>query len=471
MPSNSFTRRLIPNWLIFTLALLIFFGGVVALSGGVRQVLHAFGHVSTTVTTSKHDRDPKNPDKLGRPDEIVQDTTQQTVTGWDFLSILIIPVAGGAIVVLAGNWFNKRQREREETVQSLRAQDEILQRYLDQMSDLVVNEGLRPKPADSEPQSHIRKLAQALRPKPADSEPQSHIRKLAQARTIAALLGLDSTHKRRPLKLVYELGLIENGNDPLELKNAGLDGADLSELTLRGACLKYADLRFADLKGADLEGANLYRTDFRGSDLSRADLKRANLTEANLLPYDSRDPERRSLHNLSEENNLSKLAAESLAPRRFKWARALSKGLPWHSFRKRRWEGVRLIIAKLTITNLKGATLVKAVLHKTWLGAADLTDADLSEADLTSANLKEADLTGANLAGADLEDVNLTGADLRGANVRDANLRNAEGLTSEDLEQQAASLEGATMPDGQQYEDWIKDKEGRGEDGENSDPS
>jgi uncharacterized protein YjbI with pentapeptide repeats len=440
MPSNSSPRHLIPNWLIFTIALLVFFVGVIALGGGVSKVLQAFGHVSTTTTTSKHDRNPKDPDKLGRPDEIVEETTEQTVTAWDFLGILIIPVAGGLIIVLAGNWFNKRQREREETVQSLRAQDEILQRYLDQMSDLVVNH--------------------CLRPKPADSERQSHIRKLAQARTIAALLGLDSAHKRRPLKLVYELGLIENGNGPLELKNAGLDGADLSELTLRDANLKCVDLRLADLKGADLEGANLNLTDLRGSELSRADLKGANLTEANLLPYDSRDPERRSLHNLTKENNLSKLNTESLAPRRFKWARALSKnGLPSHRFRTRRWEGIRPTIVEQTITNLKGATLVEAVLHKAWLGVADLTNADLSKANLTSANLNEADLTGANLADADL-----TGADLTGADLRDANLRNAEGLTGEELEQQVASLKGAIMPNGQKYEDWLKDKERREED-------
>jgi hypothetical protein len=31
----------------------------------------------------------------------------------------------------------------------------------------------------------------------------------------------------------------------------------------------------------------------------------------------------------------------------------------------------------------------------------------------------------------------------------------------------AYSLEGATMPDGQNYEDWHKDKENHGEDGEN----
>jgi hypothetical protein len=49
----------------------------------------------------------------------------------------------------------------------------------------------------------------------------------------------------------------------------------------------------------------------------------------------------------------------------------------------------------------------------------------------------------------------------------------AIGVTNEEGEQQAESLEGATMPNGQKYEDWLRSK-GRGEDGEdgeNPDPS
>jgi hypothetical protein len=34
----------------------------------------------------------------------------------------------------------------------------------------------------------------------------------------------------------------------------------------------------------------------------------------------------------------------------------------------------------------------------------------------------------------------------------------ATGITNEQLEQQGSTLEGATMPNGQKYEDWIKSK-------------
>ena len=40
----------------------------------------------------------------------------------------------------------------------------------------------------------------------------------------------------------------------------------------------------------------------------------------------------------------------------------------------------------------------------------------------------------------------------------------ATGITNEELEQQAKSLKGAIMPDGQKYEDWLKDREKRQQD-------
>jgi Pentapeptide repeats (8 copies) len=63
---------------------------------------------------------------------------------------------------------------------------------------------------------------------------------------------------------------------------------------------------------------------------------------------------------------------------------------------------------------------------------------------------------------------NLSGAYLSYAYLIDANLSDAEGITNEDLERQARALEGVTMPNGQKYQEWLKDKEGRGEGGENS---
>jgi uncharacterized protein YjbI with pentapeptide repeats len=118
---------------------------------------------------------------------------------------------------------------------------------------------------------------------------------------------------------------------------------------------------------------------------------------------------------------------------------------------------------------LQNANLRDANLTLFNLGGAGLGAADLSGASLFGANLNAAALPFANLIGTDLRLVDLTDADLRSADLTDADLRRADlsganmagatGITNEALEQQASSLQGATMPNGQKYEDWLKSRE------------
>jgi hypothetical protein len=86
------------------------------------------------------------------------------------------------------------------------------------------------------------------------------------------------------------------------------------------------------------------------------------------------------------------------------------------------------------------------------LGGADLIEADLIAANLRYANLSDADLREADLTWAYLEYAKLNGA----------------YVTDEQLAQ-CLSLKGATMPDGQRYEDWPERKD-RGEASTNSGP-
>jgi uncharacterized protein YjbI with pentapeptide repeats len=138
--------------------------------------------------------------------------------------------------------------------------------------------------------------------------------------------------------------------------------------------------------------------------------------------------------------------------------------------------GVDLSGANLTDADLRDALLLEAELLFALLRDANLSGADLYGANLTDADLTNADLSGAYLSGANLSGAYLSGADLSGAYLSEANLRyttldeadlrGAEGVTQEQLAQ-ASSLEGATMPNGQKYEDWLKSK-GSVEAGENS---
>ena len=121
-----------------------------------------------------------------------------------------------------------------------------------------------------------------------------------------------------------------------------------------------------------------------------------------------------------------------------------------------------MVNANLIVADLSGADLSDSLLDNADLSAhlpnADLSDASLIGADLSEANLRGADLSDADLIGANLSDAILVNANLSGAVLDNANLSGAEGITNEELEQQAVSLEGANMPNAQKYGDWLKGK-------------
>jgi uncharacterized protein YjbI with pentapeptide repeats len=173
----------------------------------------------------------------------------------------------------------------------------------------------------------------------------------------------------------------------------------LTSANLSDVNLSLVNLSGADLSEADLSNTNLFSADLRDANLFIADLKDANLHKADL-----RD-------------------------------------------------------AYLNTTDLRNAYLFSTDLSNTILNRARLSDAIMINANLSDASLYRADLSNTNLEGVDLSAVNLNNANLSDANLSGANLNDASGITNEELEQQAASLEGATMPDGQKYEDWLKDKE------------
>ena len=74
-----------------------------------------------------------------------------------------------------------------------------------------------------------------------------------------------------------------------------------------------------------------------------------------------------------------------------------------------------------------------------------------------------AKLAVANLSNANLAAASLTAADLSGANLSDAYVTEEQLATCK-------SLEGATMPNGQNYENWLTSS-GREENRANSGPS
>jgi uncharacterized protein YjbI with pentapeptide repeats len=112
----------------------------------------------------------------------------------------------------------------------------------------------------------------------------------------------------------------------------------------------------------------------------------------------------------------------------------------------------------LSGADLRGTILIGARLSRGNLRDADLSDANLSEADLAIAKLIGAVLSGAKLSRTDLSGATLNEANLSEAGLSGANLSGAWGWGLYERLSAAKSLKGATMPNGQKYEDWLKSK-------------
>src|SRR5215217_2515966 len=323
-------------------------------------------------------------EKQGRKPWTLREFGGQTVWDWlHLLSALAIPV----VLAAAGLWFTAQQDQRQVAIENQRAeaeqalareraQDEALQAYLDEMSNLLLEKALRSADEDSE------------------------VRSLARARTLTVLGRLDSGRKEKLLQFLYEAELIQKATPIIDLDGADLQGIDLSNDRLSGGPFLANYLEELERLGArPLEGAPASDSEFGSSpaDLSGASLRDADLSSA--------------------------------------------------------W---------LDVVDLSGADLASVGLYHTDLNGAILSGAILNEAELKGADLSGADLRGALLVEANLRNASLSKAILSDASLFRADLSDAYGYTQKQLAQ-AGSLEGATMPNGQKYEDWLKDREGRKE--------
>jgi uncharacterized protein YjbI with pentapeptide repeats len=338
-------------------------------------------------------------------------------TVWDLMDLLIVPLA----LVVIGLVFTMLQDARQQEFEAAReqrsqdaeaerarqaqkiegrraeaerdlaeqsAQDEALQAYLDQMNQLLLENDLRASDEDSE------------------------VRTLARARTLTVLGRLDPSRKTALMQFLVEAELVQRveGRKPIiELSGADLSGADLSGADLHGANLAEANLNHADLSSVWMDNASLFKANLSHAKLGAAELRHVDLSSANLADAD-----------LSVKAGLDYLGKDYVEG-------------PVAAFAPQ---------ALFTSANLSGADLSGVNLHK----------AQLSEANLSHAKLVGTTLSGADLTSADLTEANLTKANLSGASVYPIkDMTNKRLVDTRKLEEQAASLEGATMPDGSKH--------------------
>jgi hypothetical protein len=226
-------------------------------------------------------------------------------TLWDWLQLLIIPLVLAVIALL----FNRATTRTEQKIATERYEqdkeiasrhyhqdqqiaarryeddrrialdkqrEDLLQTYLDRMSELLLEKNLR------------------------SSQPDAEVRNVARVRTITILFQLDARRIGYVFAFLNESGLMtskpneesivslsEANLEKINFSQANLSRADLNGANLSGSNLKWADFSLANLSAADLSRAysyetNLWAANLRGANLRGANLITSSIEEANL---------------------------------------------------------------------------------------------------------------------------------------------------------------------------------------------
>jgi uncharacterized protein YjbI with pentapeptide repeats len=153
------------------------------------------------------------------------------------------------------------------------------------------------------------------------------------------------------------------GDRPLDLHGANLQGYHLNGIDLQGANLRAANLNGTSLVGANLQGANLVCASFLQACLMQANLADANLMRSRLV--------------------LTNLTKAYCAGANFSGAIVLGCYLMWANLSETQWIRTCLNGSHLRGANLKQANLGSAIAHR-----INLRDAYLMGANLTDWSLR-----------------------------------------------------------------------------------
>ena len=219
---------------------------------------------------------------------MTEPSQQTSITGfrgktlWDWLQILIVPVALGMGVI----WFDYEAGKRAEAIQQKReriqreiedqrAKDAVLSAYFDDLWNLLLERGLM------------------------ESQKGNAVRNIARARTLTALSQLDGRRKGFIVRFLYETNVIKGIGPPGPLIYLGggiagkpavdeivLSRADLNDAVLHRLYMDEVNLTRVHLVGADFRWASLSKANFIGADLRNANLTGAKLTKASLFGAD-----------------------------------------------------------------------------------------------------------------------------------------------------------------------------------------
>jgi uncharacterized protein YjbI with pentapeptide repeats len=174
-------------------------------------------------------------------------------TLWDWLQLLLIPLALAAAAFVLNQLQSDREQRREDRraiAESSRAnkrtRDEVLRAYVQQMSQLMLD----------------RKLLR--------SSNGSAVRIAARTVTLTAVRQLDGQRKGLVVQFLSEAGLLNVHDPKVDLSNADLRDVALEDAELSGVSLSRSNLAGANFKGAFLLGSRFIKANLRGADFAGA---------------------------------------------------------------------------------------------------------------------------------------------------------------------------------------------------------
>jgi uncharacterized protein YjbI with pentapeptide repeats len=275
---------------------------------------------------------------------------RRTKTLWDWMQLLIIPLALAALAfALNAAQSDRDQRHEEErarrerAIAAERAREDTLRVYLQQMSELLVQRGLLQPGTDSE------------------------IPTVARTLTLTTLRRLDGRRKGFVLQFLGEAGLIRRPEPRVMLSGADLRGTIMRNTGVTTASLEGANLQDADFRHSDLAGTDFRFADLRGADVRNASLwkppplGRSNFAFADLRNADFRYTEAGRIQFINACLTGARFAAAYLEKADFSGARGYDV-----DFSRSTLDGARFRDASLAGVSVDGASVMGAAFPDGW---------------------------------------------------------------------------------------------------------
>ena len=206
---------------------------------------------------------PNPPFWTGFGESTVKSNIEPAKTLWDWLDLLIIPLA----ILLLGWSYKEFEKARLQKNEDERSRNEALESFINVMTELIIDYNL------TSPSNHKAKA-------------------IAKTRINMTLSMIDGSRKSQVLQFLYQSDLIDkNPILPLigaDFNNSILDNIVLLNAEIKGAYFENASIQNANINNINLNSSNLTNINLSGSTVENADFSYTNLANAKMNNMDLR---------------------------------------------------------------------------------------------------------------------------------------------------------------------------------------